>query len=133
MKLLLDTHAFLRWVGDDPRLGAVERAAIADAGNDVLLSAASVWEMAINQALGRLQAPAPVSSVVESLGIQRLAISFEHAEATSMLPPLHRDPFDRMLVAQARIEGLTLVTRDPAIRSYPGVAFLPAVDGDPLP
>jgi PIN domain nuclease of toxin-antitoxin system len=63
---------------------------------------------------------------VARLGIGRLAVQFEHAEATRELPPLHRDPFDRLLVAQARIEGLTLVTRDPLIRSYPGVAFLPA-------
>ena len=59
------------------------------------------------------------------LGFEPLPISFAHAEATTLLPPLHRDPFDRMLVAQARTEGLTLVTHDPVIRSYPGVAFLP--------
>jgi len=131
VRLLLDTHAFLWWVGDDARLGAAEREAVRDGGNDVLLSAASVWEMAIKQALGRLQAPAAVSTVVDDLGIERLPIRFEHAEATRLLPPLHRDPFDRMLVAQAKVEGLTLVTRDPSIRSYPGVAFLPALDPGP--
>ena len=126
MRLLLDTHAFLWWCTDDPRLGETERRAIRDGANEVLLSAASVWEMAIKQALGRLRVPQAPSSAVERLGIGRLAVAFEHAEAALSLPPVHRDPFDRLLVAQARMEGLTLVTHDPAIRSYPGVAFLPA-------
>jgi PIN domain nuclease of toxin-antitoxin system len=82
--------------------------------------------MAIKQTLGRLQVPEPASAAVARLGIERLPVALEHAEATVLLPPLHRDPFDRLLVAQAKIEGLTLVTRDPLIRSYPGVAFLPA-------
>jgi PIN domain nuclease of toxin-antitoxin system len=126
LRLLLDTHVFLWWCADDARLGEVERQAIRDGANEVSLSAASVWEMAVKQALGRLQIPEPASAVVTRLGIARLPVTFEHAEATAALPPLHRDPFDRLLVAQARIEGLTLVTRDPLVRSYPGVAFLPA-------
>jgi PIN domain nuclease of toxin-antitoxin system len=126
LRLLLDTHAFLWWCADDPRLAEVERQAIRDGANDVFLSAASVWEMAIKQSLGRLELPEPPSAAVARLGIGRLPVAFEHAEATAELPPLHRDPFDRLLVAQARIEGLTLVTRDPLIRTYPGVAFLPA-------
>jgi len=126
LRLLLDTQAFLWWCADDARLPEAERQAIRDGANDVFLSAASVWEMAIKQALGRLQVPEPASAVVTRLGIARLPVTFEHAEASVVLPPLHRDPFDRLLVAQARIEGLTVVTRDPAIRSYPGVAFLPA-------
>jgi len=124
VRLLLDTHAFLWWCGDDPRLGDVERQAIREGAN--FLSAASVWEMAIKQALGRLQLPEPASAAVARLGFGPLPIAFEHAEATVSLPPLHRDPFDRLLVAQARMEGLTLVTSDPLIRAYPGVAFLPA-------
>ncbi|HEX9636841.1 MAG TPA: type II toxin-antitoxin system VapC family toxin [Acidobacteriota bacterium] len=126
MRLLLDTHVFLWWCADDRRLADLERRAIRDGTNDVFLSAASVWEMGIKQSLGRLDLPEPPSSVVGRLGISRLPVTFEHAEATFELPPLHRDPFDRLLVAQARIEGLTLVTRDPLIRSYSGVAFLPA-------
>lgn len=94
--------------------------------NHVFLSAASIWEIAIKHSLGRLEIPEPASAAVVRLGFEPLAISFADAEATALLPPLHRDPFDRMLVAQARAEGLTLVTRDPAIRAYPGVAFLPA-------
>lgn len=126
MRLLLDTHAFLWWCGDDPRLGDVERQAIRDGANEAYLSAASVWEMATKQALGRLRVPEPVSAAAARLGFEPLPIAFAHAEATALLPPLHRDPFDRLLVAQARTEGLTLVTSDPMIRAYPGVAFLPA-------
>ena len=125
MKLLLDTHAFLWWCADDPRLGTQERDAIRDGGNDVFLSAASAWEMAIKQSLGRLKLPERPSSAVERLGITPLAVSLQHAEALLRIAPLHRDPFDRLLVAQAMLEGLTLVTHDPLVRAYPGVAFLP--------
>jgi len=125
VRLLLDTHVFLWWCADDAQLGEAERAAIRDGSNDVFLSAASVWEMAIKQGLGRLEFPEPASAAVGRLGIQAVPVGFEHAEAMLRLPPLHRDPFDRLLLAQAMIEGLTLVTRDPIVRSYPGVAFLP--------
>lgn len=80
----------------------------------------------IKQSLGRLRVPEPASAAAVRLGFEPLAVSFAHAEATALLPPLHHDPFDRMLIAQARTEGLVLVTRDPVIRAYPGVAFLPA-------
>ena len=126
MRLLVDTHAFLWWLADDARLGTSERKAIRDAGNDVYLSAASVWEIVIKQGLGRLRTPEPASAAALRLGFQPLPITFEHAEATASLPPVHRDPFDRLLVAQAKVESLTLVTHDPSIRSYPGLAFLPA-------
>ena len=126
MRLLVDTHVFLWWRGDDPRLGEAERAAIRDGQNDVFLSAASIWEIAIKQSLGRLQIPEPASAAAVRLGFEPLQISFAHAEATAQLPPRHRDPFDRLLVAQAKLEGLTLVTQDPSIREYPGVALLPA-------
>jgi len=126
LRLLVDTHVFLWWRGDDPRLGEVERQAIRYGQNDVFLSAASIWEIAVKHSLGRLEIPEPASAAAVRLGFEPLPISFAHAEATTLLPPLHRDPFDRMLVAQARTEGLTLVTRDPVIRAYPGVAFLPA-------
>jgi PIN domain nuclease of toxin-antitoxin system len=126
LRLLVDTHVFLWWCADDPRLGADERAALADARNEAFLSAASVWEIAIKQSLGRLRLPEPVSAAARRLGFLPLPVSFEHAEAVERLPPLHRDPFDRMLLAQARSEGLTLVTQDPDIRRYPGVALLDA-------
>ena len=126
MRLLLDTHAFLWWCEDDPKLGVAEREAIRDGANEVFLSAASVWEMAIKQGLGRLQVPEPPSVAAPRMGIVPLPVAFAHAEATGSLPSLHRDPFDRLLVAQARTEGMTLVTHDPLIRVYPGVSFLPA-------
>jgi PIN domain nuclease of toxin-antitoxin system len=126
VRLLLDTHVFLWWLADDGRLGSVEREAIRDPGNDVCLSAASVWEIVIKQGLGRLRTPEPASAAAQRLGLQPLPITFEHAEATAALPPLHNDPFDRVLMAQARVESLTLVTQDPAIRAYPGLTFLPA-------
>lgn len=126
MRLLLDTHVFLWWCADDRRLADAERAAIRDGVNEVFLSAASVWEMVIKQTVGRLQVPEAPSAAVTKLGISPLPVTFEHAEAVVSMPALHRDPFDRLLVAQARVDGLTLVTRDPAIRAYPGIAFLPA-------
>ena len=123
MRLLLDTHEFLWWCADDPRLGRAERQAIRDGANEVFLSAASAWEMAIKQSLGRLTAPEPPSVATARIGMVQLPVAFAHAEATLALPKLHRDPFDRMLVAQARVEGLTLMTSDPLVRAYPGVAF----------
>ena len=125
MRLLVDTHIFLWWCADDRRLGSAEREAIRNPANEVYLSAASVWEIVLKQALGRLRVPEPASAAALRLGFQPLPITFEHAEATASLPSLHRDPFDRLLVAQARVESLTLITHDPSIRSYPGPAFLP--------
>ena len=126
MRLLLDTHVFLWWWADDKRLTAGEREAIRDPDNDVYLSAASVWEIVIKQALGRLHAPEPASVAALRLGLEPLPITFEHAEATAALPPMHGDPFDRLLVSQARVESLTLVSHDPAVRAYPGLALLPS-------
>ena len=91
---------------------------IADGGNDVFLSAASVWEAAIKTAAGRLTTPAPLEHGAASAGLLELEISWAHARGAASLPPLHRDPFDRMLVAQARADGLVLVTRDPLVRQY---------------
>jgi len=126
LRLLLDTHVFLWWCADDSRLSEQARTAIADPENEVSLSAASVWEMAIKESLGRLTLPEPVSRVTVRLGFRALPITFEHAEAAGRLPSVHRDPFDRMLVAQAWVEGLTLVTHDPAILACGGVSFLPS-------
>ena len=128
MRLLVDTHAFLWWCDDDRRLDAAERRALADASNEVYLSAASVWEMKIKETLGRLRVPEPVSAAALRLGFEPLSINSQHAEETSRLPHLHRDPFDRMLIAQARVESLTLLTLDPSIRSYPGLSLLPPRD-----
>ncbi len=126
MRLLLDTHVFLWWLADDDRLKKAERESIRSPENDVYLSAASIWEIVIKQGLGRLRVPESASVATLRLGLQPLPITFEHAEATATLPPLHGDPFDRILVAQARTETLTLVSYDKAIRAYPALAFLPA-------
>lgn len=122
MRLLLDTRAFLWWWADDKKLPAKTRSAIAGA-DVVLVSAASVWEMAIKTALGKLRFTGSCADAVESCGFERLAVEFERAEAVRALPPHHRDPFDRLLVAQAIVEGATLVTHDLALKSY-GVATL---------
>jgi PIN domain nuclease of toxin-antitoxin system len=115
--LLLDTHAFLWWRADDRRLGPESRDAISLAPL-VFVSAASAWEAAIKITLGRLRLPEPFGRGVDESGFQRLPIAFEHAEAAAALPGHHGDPFDRMLVAQARLEGCTLITHDRAMAPY---------------
>ena len=117
MKLLLDTHAFLWWRADDRRLPKPAREAIADA-SVVFVSAATAWEAAIKAALGRLDYPDTIEAGAEASGFEKLAISFAHAERAAQLPAHHHDPFDRMLVAQAEIEDLTLVTNDQRIARY---------------
>lgn len=115
--LLLDTHVFLWWRINDLQLNASAREAIATAPI-VFVSAASAWEAAIKVALGRLTLPEPFSRGVDHSGFRRLPILFEHSEAAAALPRHHGDPFDRMLVAQAQLEGCTLVTHDQLLRSY---------------
>ncbi len=116
-RLLLDTHVFLWWRANDSRLGREAVATIATAGA-VFVSAASVWEAAIKQALGRLRLPDRFEKGVEESGFERLAITFTHAERVGGLPHHHGDPFDRMLVAQAQEEGLALVTHDRKLEPY---------------
>lgn len=120
--LLLDTHVFLWWRTNDPRLNPAARIEIASVPL-VLVSAASAWEVAIKMALGRLTLPEPFASGVDASGFQRLPVAFEHAEAAGALPDHHRDPFDRMLVAQAQLEGCTLVSHDRLLAPY-GVPIL---------
>lgn len=118
MNLLLDSHAFLWWIdgGDDLAPAATE--AITDPTAIVLVSAASVWELAIKRASGKLQAAGVFEDEMAVHGFMSLPITAAHAERAGGLPPHHKDPFDRMLVAQAQIEDLVLVTRDPAIAAY---------------
>jgi PIN domain nuclease of toxin-antitoxin system len=117
VNLLLDTHALLWWLaGAD--IDDQARAAIADASAVVAVSAASIWEAAIKRELGKLEMPDGLAEVVVEEGFEPLPIRLEHAERAGALPPHHRDPFDRMLVAQAQSEGLTLVTRDPWFDAY---------------
>jgi PIN domain nuclease of toxin-antitoxin system len=123
--LLLDTHVILWWLADDPELGPQARKAIAEPESLVAVSAASAWEIAIKRALGRLQAPDDLETQIARNGFAPLPITVAHALRAGALPPRHDDPFDRMLVAQAQLEGLTVVTRDPRIAVY-GVRTLPA-------
>ena len=122
MKLLLDTHAFLWFVWDDPLLSAAAKALIEDPANRKLVSVASAWEIAIKAGVGKLSLDAPVSVFVPrelaANGFGLLEIALAHATAVEALPMHHRDPFDRLLVAQVVAEGLTLVSADAAFDPY---------------
>ena len=117
-RLLLDTHTLLWAIEDNPGLNADARSAIVDPLNDVFVSAASVWEIAIKRSLGRLEAPDNLGEEVSKAGFIELAVTIRHGELAARLPPHHGDPFDRMLVAQAQAEGLVLVTRDRVLAQY---------------
>jgi PIN domain nuclease of toxin-antitoxin system len=123
LKLLLDTHAALWFLGGDARLGENARRHLIDGANPVLLSAAVVWEVAVKRSLGKLAVPDEYLSLLLDAGVQPLAIRLDHAAAVEALPPHHHDPFDRMLVAQAGIEGAAVVSRDDALRPY-GVTLI---------
>ena len=127
MELLLDTHAFLWWLNDDSRLGLKARAAIADVENGVLVSAATAWEIALKRASGKLEAPGDVSEWITRSQFADLPISVGHAVAAAELPRHHNDPFDRMLVAQAQLEEVTLVAHDHELAKY-NVAILDAAE-----
>jgi PIN domain nuclease of toxin-antitoxin system len=107
----------LLWAAEG-RLQGEARAVIERDAIDVLVSAATVWEIEIKRAVGRIRAPADIAGLVDASGFERLAITFEHAREAGQLPLRHGDPFDRMLIAQARVEGLVLATADDAVRRY---------------
>jgi PIN domain nuclease of toxin-antitoxin system len=117
MSLLLDTHVVLWWLADDPTLSEDLKNRL-DHDPDVYVSAVTVWEVSIKQAIGKLKEPADLPERIRQSGFRELAVTFDHAIAAGSLPLIHRDPFDRMLVAQARHEDLTLATRDPDIQRY---------------
>jgi PIN domain nuclease of toxin-antitoxin system len=127
VRLLLDTHALLWWLADDARLGRRAREAIAAPANLVFVSAATAWEIAVKRALGRLVAPGDVEEWLAESDFRPLPIQIAEAVASAELPPHHRDPFDRLLVAQARIGGMTIVTSDEHIGGYE-VSVLSAQD-----
>lgn len=116
MTLLLDTHVLIWW-DEGRKIAAGARRAIVEA-DTVYVSAASAWEVAIKTALGRLRPTRTVEQAVSESGFQELPVTFRHTERVALLPPHHRDPFDRMLVAQAEVEALTVVTRDPVFSRY---------------
>jgi PIN domain nuclease of toxin-antitoxin system len=123
VKLLLDTHLLLWAAGDPARLAPAARTLIEDPNNELVFSAASLWEVAIKSALGRSDFRADARILRRGLvdnGYVELPITGEHAAAVAGLPPLHADPFDRILVAQALVEGITLLTSDPMVAQYRG-------------
>lgn len=119
MSLLLDTHALLWWLGNPELLSTQSKRAIADGNNVVFVSAAVIWEIVIKKSLGKLESPDDVEGALTANGFAHLAVTLRHALAVEALPNVHRDPFDRMLVAQAISDRLTIVTRDPNIMKYP--------------
>jgi PIN domain nuclease of toxin-antitoxin system len=125
LRLLLDTHALLWWLADDGSLTHEAREAISAPESLVAVSAASAWEISIKKALGKLEAPGDLEAQLTRHQFTPLAITVAHALAAGSLPPHHHDPFDRMLVAQAIAENLTIVTRDPRLPLY-GVSTLAA-------
>jgi PIN domain nuclease of toxin-antitoxin system len=122
MKVLLDTHAFLWWISDSPKLSALARDVMSDGNNVLYFSAASGWEIAIKAQLGRLQLPTDLESFIpEQLAVNNmtvLPVQLHHALHVSTLPRYHRDPFDRILIAQSQVESLPLVTVDAKISRY---------------
>lgn len=118
MKLLLDTHTFLWWLSSPDKLAQSAALALADPANEVHVSVITLWEIAIKRVIGKLQAPIDLQADVAGAGFQLLAMTVDHIVATEHLPLHHRDPFDRMLIAQAQLEGCTLVTRDPNFPLY---------------
>lgn len=123
MKLLLDTHLLLWAAGQPERLSSTARRLIEDSNNELLFSAASLWEVSIKRGLGREDFQVDARLLRRNLldnGYGELPIGSEHAVAIESLPLIHKDPFDRLLIAQATIEGITLLTADPLVAQYPG-------------
>lgn len=122
MRILLDTHALLWWLLDDPRLTPGTRSMVRAAENQVLVSSVSAFEIATKYRLGKLWTGhidlAALPRIISEERLEELPITMEHALAAGGLPGPHRDPFDRMLIAQSRLEGLPVVTRDPVFASY---------------
>lgn len=125
MRLLLDTHVLLWWFNEPEVLSAEAVEAITDEANVVYVSAATIWEAGIKQALGKLRGADDLVGRVRDQRLDELPVELAHAATAAALPPHHADPFDRMLVGQARCEGLTLVTRDSRLAVY-GVPLLVA-------
>lgn len=125
MTLLLDTHVVIWWFENSTQLSNATRDAISEPDNQVLVSTARVWEIAIKRSLKKSNSPDDFERVVPQSGFEWLSITARHASAVEKLPFIHRDPFDRLLVAQALVEDATIITRDSNIRRY-AVSTLPA-------
>jgi PIN domain nuclease of toxin-antitoxin system len=123
MRLLIDTHILLWLNSGQENLTSDQMAVLSDPTNEVFVSAVTVWEIVVKRAKGLIRFDGRIESMVESQGFQHLPVSAAHAEGIAELPMYHRDPFDRMLIAQSRIEQMTLITSDAAIRKYPVVCL----------
>ncbi len=119
MKLLLDTHALIWALAGSRRLSGRAQAAIEDPDNEVLVSSISGWEIAIKKASGKLEIPDDLAAAIEGAGFRERPILLADARRLESLPDHHRDPFDRMLVAQALVDGIPIVSRDPHVARYP--------------
>jgi PIN domain nuclease of toxin-antitoxin system len=117
-RVLLDAHVLLWWLAGSSQLGRGTRRILADAETEVFVSAATIWEISIKLELGKLKAPKNIEREVEREGFSKLSITLSHAQLAGSLPPVHRDPFDRMLVAQAQLENFELVSADPVFARY---------------
>ncbi|MGH7112780.1 MAG: type II toxin-antitoxin system VapC family toxin [Stellaceae bacterium] len=118
MRLLLDTYVLLWWRDDSPNLSPRAHSAIADSADEILVSAATLWEIIIKRGLGKLRFPDDLEDVLREESFMLMPIGFQHLRCLETLPFLHKDPFDRVLVAQATIEGAPLITNDNAILGY---------------
>lgn len=118
MRLLLDSHVLLWWLDEPARLASPLRQVMHDPANEVYFSPASIWELGLKMAKGKLRLPLDLAAALESDGIVELPISAAHATRTLTLPTVHFDPFDRLLIGQALVEGLVLATRDQVIHRY---------------
>lgn len=118
-RLLLDTHVLLWANGDPAQLGPTTTATLLDPATPIFVSAASAFEIAIKQSIGKLRTTVPIGDLLEALAASECSVTITHAEMTERLPLLHRDPFDRLLAAQAMADGLTLVTADDRLLAYP--------------
>jgi PIN domain nuclease of toxin-antitoxin system len=118
VRFLIDSHAFLWWAEASPDLGTAARNAIADPANEVLISIAALWELSIKQSSGKLTLPADLETMVTSQSFSVLSVTFVHLRHIGTLPRVHRDPFDRMMIAQALAEGIPIATRDRIFAAY---------------
>ena len=118
MRLLVDSHAFLWWSEALPALGGAARGAIADPTNEVLISIAALWELTIKASSGKLSPPTELETMVANQAFAVLTITFQHLTQLAGLPRLHRDPFDRMMIAQALAEGIPIATDDRVFATY---------------
>lgn len=118
MNVLLDTHTLLWWLDDDPDLSREAFEIISDGENVVFISAASIWEIRIKESIGKINIPSDFKEILAKQPFEVLSITSEHAHAIKELPPIHKDPFDRMLIAQGKIEKLTIITRDSFFTEY---------------